>query len=75
MQYRLHWLLYLSELPIAQTLNREAETRSVSLFVIPAQAGIQGFLPGFRVSLHSPGMTGYLAYQGQVKCFLSGWFH
>ncbi len=43
---------------MARALIVVAETGGASLTVIPAQAGIQVVIPGFRVSLRSPGMTG-----------------
>jgi hypothetical protein len=42
-------------------LNMKAETRRS---VIPAQAGIQCFTPGFRVSRCSLGMTGCREHPG-----------
>jgi hypothetical protein len=56
---------------IARALSVEAETRGVSLSVIPAQAGIQSFAPGFRVSRRSPGMTGCHEWPVRVEDFVS----
>jgi hypothetical protein len=39
--------------------------------VIPAQAGIQFFAPGFRVSRCSPGMTGCHEWPVRVEDFVS----